>query len=86
MKKDDSGKCFFLRDRLCTIYDARPLVCMFYPFELSHDGKGKYTFSCTDECPSVGRGNRLFRSFFEELFENSLMTFQKDASSKDKPN
>ncbi len=85
MKKDGLGKCLFLRDSVCTIYDARPLVCVFYPFELSHDEKGAYTFSFTDECPNVGRGQPLYRSFFSELFEKSLMTFQKDASCKDKP-
>lgn len=25
------GKCFFLRDGLCTIYEHRPLGCRFYP-------------------------------------------------------
>lgn len=29
--KNDSGSCFFLRDRKCSIYSSRPLYCRLFP-------------------------------------------------------
>ena len=40
---DRPGVCFYLKEKICTIYDARPLVCRIYPFsvELKRDMKKK---------------------------------------------
>ncbi len=32
--KNDSGSCFFLQDRRCTIYDSRPLYCRLFPVQV----------------------------------------------------
>jgi len=74
MHKDPSGKCVFLQENGCTIYEARPLICRFYPFELSGDKKGFFTFRVTDECPGVcpgatGVGKKLAASYFRALLE-----------------
>ena len=37
MKKTSEGKCVYLKDKQCIIYPLRPLICMFYPFELKFD-------------------------------------------------
>jgi hypothetical protein len=34
MRKTTEGKCVFLKDSLCSIYQTRPLICKFYPFKL----------------------------------------------------
>ena len=70
MKKTDEGKCIFLKDNLCTIYEIRPLICRFYPFELKTVGDN-YIFTFTNECPRIGRGLRLKKSYFEKLFKES---------------
>jgi Fe-S-cluster containining protein len=36
MKKTVDGSCVFLRNGLCSIYEARPLICRFYPFQLQN--------------------------------------------------
>ena len=69
MKKTADGKCVFLVDNLCTIYDERPLICKFYPFKLD-DTEERYVFSVTHECPGVGNGNKLKKAFFKGLFTN----------------
>ncbi len=69
MKKDDEGRCFFLKDNQCTIYTLRPLICRFYPFELKFDqDKNTHVFNFTLECPEIGKGKLLTKKDFEELF------------------
>lgn len=66
------GRCLFLRGNLCSIYEIRPIICRFYPFQLENLGGDRYRFSYTEECPGIGEGPELGREFFEELFEEFL--------------
>ena len=72
MMRKDEGRCCFLRDSFCSIYELRPLICRFYPFKLENLGKNKYIFAHTDECPGVGQGLSLQQTFFEDLFSEFL--------------
>ncbi len=58
-KNPDDGKCVFLRNNECNVYADRPLICRFYPFELSTDEHGVYKFRVTGECPGVFRPDTL---------------------------
>jgi Fe-S-cluster containining protein len=69
-KTGTEGKCFFLHGTDCSVYEQRPLVCRFYPFKLA-TLKGRHSFRCTSECPGIGRGGRLERDYFEELFRQA---------------
>jgi Fe-S-cluster containining protein len=70
MKKTSEGKCFFLKDNRCRIYALRPLICMFYPFELKSDVKSKqYVFDFTVECPGISQGKVFSQKDFRKLFE-----------------
>ena len=77
-KNAQNGKCIFLQQNRCMIYQDRPLICKFYPFELATDIKGIYTFKTTEECPGVscpgrnGVGKKLDRRYFKELLELAL--------------
>jgi Fe-S-cluster containining protein len=53
MRKSSDGKCVFLKDNHCTIYELRPLICKFYPVELTTDETGQFVFRVTSECPGV---------------------------------
>jgi Fe-S-cluster containining protein len=69
MKKADEGKCVFLKENQCSIYDLRPLICRFYPFELKFDAdKNLHVFNFTFECPTIGKGKLVTLKDFEELF------------------
>jgi Fe-S-cluster containining protein len=80
-KEPLDGKCIFLKEDQCTIYEIRPLICRFYPFELSTDKEGFYTFNVTVECPGIfgpstkGVGKRLDSSFFRTLLEMARVEF-----------
>jgi Fe-S-cluster containining protein len=82
MRKDDLGKCCFLNGDSCVIYEIRPLVCRFYPFELEEIEEGRHVFTCTNECPCIGRGPKLRRAYFEKLFMKSLTTFREETENK----
>ena len=70
MKKLNEGKCVFLTNNHCSIYCLRPLICMFYPFELKfNEDKATYEFSFTLECPEINQG-KLYSTFdFKKLFD-----------------
>ena len=82
--RKNGGKCIFLRDNLCSIYDIRPIICRFYPFKLEDLGKNRYVFSYTDECPGIGKGPQLKREFFEELFTKLLKAMSENKDNFDK--
>ena len=69
MKKSGEGKCVFLKDTHCSIYPLRPLICMFYPFELKfNENKESHSFDFTFECPGINQGKLLHKADFEKLF------------------
>jgi len=69
MKKNSQGICLFLEDNNCAIYEHRPLICRFYPFELKFSqDKENYTFEFTLECPEIGKGKKLGKKDFEKMF------------------
>ena len=80
-KNPRDGKCLFLQGNGCKIYAVRPLICRFYPFELSTKEEGVYVFRVTDECPGVlcqgtkGVGKKLDAGFFRILLELASVEF-----------
>jgi Fe-S-cluster containining protein len=80
--RKNGRRCVFLRDSLCSIYDRRPIICRFYPFKLENLGRNHYVFSYTDECPSIGKGAPLRKSFFEELFKEFLKSMGANQRSE----
>ena len=69
MKKTNESKCVFLKENKCTIYELRPLICRFYPFELKFDKeKQMHAFEFTLECPGIGQGKDLRKIDFKKLF------------------
>ena len=70
MKKTKEGKCFYLEDNLCSIYLFRPLICIFYPFELKFvEEKTLHNFDFTLECPGINQGKLISEKDFKKLFK-----------------
>lgn len=72
-KNPDTGMCIFLVDNKCTIYEQRPLICRFYPFELTTDEKGTFVFKETDECPVIRSNDGVETSELDEQFFCELL-------------
>jgi Fe-S-cluster containining protein len=85
MQKDpQTGQCIFLQNNQCIIYSVRPLICRFYPFELSTDSNGVYVFKATEECPAImsgpiGSGEKLDAAFFKALLELAHAEIEGDS-------
>ena len=77
MKKREDGKCVHLKGTDCKVYELRPLVCRFYPFELITMRDGKQRFFYTEECPGIGKGKKLGRNHFEKLFKRASEQLRK---------
>lgn len=70
MRKSGDGKCVFLKENRCSIYPLRPLICMFYPFELKpRENTELHNFDFTVECPTIGKGAVLTKRDFKKLFD-----------------
>jgi hypothetical protein len=78
MKKTKNRKCIFLKNKLCSIYQIRPLICMFYPFEFKEVRSNRYIFAYTDECQAIGNGPKLKRGYFERLFKKIMETMEEN--------
>jgi Fe-S-cluster containining protein len=81
MRKTTDGKCVFLKDSLCSIYHIRPLICKFYPFQLENIENGRFKFTYTKECPNIGKGQKLRRKFFENLFREFMKVMRENSSN-----
>jgi len=83
MKKTEDGKCVFLRDRSCSIYEIRPLICRFYPFQLKNLGNDRYGFIYTSECPGIGKSSPLRMSFFKKMFKTFMESMREDTATEE---
>lgn len=56
LRREDETGCYFLNNetRLCSIYEARPMLCRLFPFKVLEDEDGNYQgFTLHDDvgCP-----------------------------------
>ena len=70
MLKND-GKCVFLGEEGCRIYDNRALLCRMYPFWLERQ-EGLFVFGVYADCPGQGKGSLLGEDFFRNLLKMAL--------------
>ncbi|MFP3951635.1 MAG: YkgJ family cysteine cluster protein [Candidatus Bathyarchaeia archaeon] len=70
MVKSD-GKCVFLGADGCEIYDNRPLICRTYPFWIERIDQS-FIFRVDEDCPGLGKGERLGERFFRKLLKECL--------------
>ncbi len=82
LKNALTGMCIFLEHNECTIYEQRPLICRFYPFELTTDERGDYVFRETLECPAINsQGSNtektLGAGYFAELLKTASGELRK---------
>jgi Fe-S-cluster containining protein len=80
-KNEPEGKCLFLKNNQCTIYDFRPIICRFYPFELKNLGNNRYLFLFTTKCKGIGQGPKLGNPFFDILFQIANSAMDEDSKS-----
>jgi Fe-S-cluster containining protein len=72
--KKNQGKCLFLTEKKCSIYESRPLICRFYPFMLETKNDGTHVFAATSECSGISDWNSEDkRRILDETYFRSLL-------------
>lgn len=51
------GRCPFLKDGKCGVYEARPTQCRTFPYWAENAEQGEWTAGVKDSCPGIGKGN-----------------------------
>lgn len=74
-----NGVCVFLKNGSCSIYEVRPLVCVFYPFSMSQRDGGLRFELTKERCPGIGEGEVLGREHFEGLFRAYMRVMEAGA-------
>jgi len=77
----NNGVCLFLAGNTCLVYDHRPLVCLFYPFEMKSEGGSLKILLTGEDCVGTGRGERLQEPFFRRLAATAVERLGLTAST-----
>ncbi len=54
--REGSEDCIFLKDKKCSVYEARPTQCRTWPFWPDHMSPKKWKQTVVDFCPGVNKG------------------------------
>lgn len=65
--EQEDGRCCFLGEGGCRLYDSRPVQCRTFPFWLWIVAKPESWDEAARECPGMNRGRRFSRQEIEEL-------------------
>ena len=65
------GRCIFLGEEGCMVYEGRALLCRMYPFWVERLGE-VFIIKADPGCPGVGEGKELDEQFFRDLLKMAL--------------
>lgn len=75
LKRPD-GKCVFLENEKCSVYQARPRICQSFPFTFMPKAGGgasiMVTTFATNLCPGIGKGPNVNPSKIKDLGKITL--------------
>jgi len=77
LKRDENTGCHFLnqKTKLCSIYEARPLLCRLYPFKVVEDENEKYLgFTLHEDvgCPKHSDGVVSTKPLYDLYVQDSI--------------
>ena len=53
-----NGNCIFLKEKKCTIYNARPTQCRTWPFWKENMNAKNWSNNIKNFCPGIGKGKK----------------------------
>lgn len=65
--EEKDGRCTFLGDDGCRLYDSRPVQCRTFPFWLWVIARRENWNETARDCPGMNRGRRYTRQEIEDL-------------------
>lgn len=63
----DGDACIFLRENMCSVYEARPVQCSSWPFWPENMTRKAWRKEVVSFCPGVGRGRLHEPGEIEEI-------------------
>ena len=75
-KKSLNGKCLFLKNYKCTVYESRPSQCRTWPFWNENMNAKTWNEDISVNCPGIGKGkkisSKLIKKFLKEDYDNEI--------------
>ena len=75
-KKSLNGKCLFLKNYKCTVYESRPSQCRTWPFWNENMNTKIWNEDISVNCPGIGKGkkisSRLIENYLKEDYDNEI--------------
>jgi uncharacterized protein len=71
---DPKSACQFLREKSCTVYEARPTQCRTWPFWPENMNARTWNTEIKSFCPGVGKGKLYTKEEIQELLESDPIT------------
>lgn len=87
LKKQKDGKCIFLKNKKCSIYQFRPKICRIYPYwamRLLDNSLKIIEHDTTKRCPIIQADEQILKKQSEELkkifteIERETVHYQKE--------
>ncbi|MBC7692612.1 MAG: YkgJ family cysteine cluster protein [Methylotenera sp.] len=67
--KGPEGACQFLKEKSCTVYEARPAQCRTWPFWPENMNAKTWNEEVTTFCPGIGKGRLYSAEEIEDLLK-----------------
>ena len=79
-KKNLNGKCIFLKNKRCTVYESRPSQCKTWPFWNENMHAKVWNEDIAVNCPGIGKGKKIksdtIKKFLKEDYNNEKSIFK----------
>ena len=73
-KNSLNGKCIFLKNNRCRVYESRPSQCRTWPFWNENMNAKIWNEEIFNNCPGIGKGKKvkadIIKKFLKEDYEN----------------
>ena len=76
-KKSFNGKCIFLKNKKCSVYESRPSQCRTWPFWNENMNAKIWDNDISINCPGIGKG-KLFK--FDKINKLLKEDYENDKS------
>ena len=71
-KKSFNGKCIFLKNNRCTVYESRPSQCRTWPFWNDNMNAKVWNKDISINCPGVGKGKIIKKKEIDKFLKEDL--------------
>ena len=71
-KSELNGKCIFLKNKKCSVYNSRPSQCRTWPFWNENMNAKVWNEDISINCPGIGKGKIINQKKIDTLLKEDL--------------